>query len=292
MINHISKDEKRDRLKSAIITLLVSLAVLLVIYFYRFTREHTPQQVVTTMLINFGDEKNGSGTEEPKTQESTSAPQAVEQPQTPPPAPQKIVPSKEKIITGKAKTAVPKVEKVEKKTPQQPSKTPNKTTEKTVKKPTESKKSTEKTVASQKSSSKNTQKNTGDANGQQAISNLIKGRGSKSGSQGNSNAQGNAGDPLGDKGNGDSKVGVDRKLIGFIPGTMGRGGAQPAHQCTASGSISIAYVVDQAGNVVSARRSSGISDPCVVATTVAWVKKYVKAERAATSSTGVYKIVF
>ena len=50
--------------------------------------------------------------------------------------------------------------------------------------------------------------------------------------------------------------------------------------------------VDKAGNVVSARRSGGISDACVASTSVAWVKKYVKAERANTSSTGSYKITF
>lgn len=73
---------------------------------------------------------------------------------------------------------------------------------------------------------------------------------------------------------------------------MGRGGAQPSHSCSASGSITIAYTVDKAGNVVSARRAGGISDPCVASTSVAWVKKYVKAEKASTSSTGTYKITF
>ncbi|WOC51895.1 hypothetical protein BPO_1248 [Bergeyella porcorum] len=42
--------------------------------------------------------------------------------------------------------------------------------------------------------------------------------------------------------------------------------------------------VDRAGNVTSARRSSGISDNCVVSTAIAWVKQYVKAEKANTSS--------
>ena len=73
---------------------------------------------------------------------------------------------------------------------------------------------------------------------------------------------------------------------------MGRGGNQPSQNCSASGSIRVSYTVDKAGNVVSARRSGGVSDPCVVSTSVSWVKKYVKAERANTSSTGTYKIVF
>ena len=103
---------------------------------------------------------------------------------------------------------------------------------------------------------------------------------------------GNSGDPLGEKGDGDSKIGVDRKLISYIPGTMGKGGEQPSHNCTANGTITISYTVDKAGNVISARRSSGISDPCVVTAAVIWVKKYVKAEKASTNSTGTYKITF
>jgi hypothetical protein len=102
----------------------------------------------------------------------------------------------------------------------------------------------------------------------------------------------NAGDPLGGDGNGDSRIGIDRKLIAFIPGTSGKGGNQPSHNCTASGSISISYTVDKEGNVISARRSGGISDPCVISTTVSWIKKYVKAEKANVSSTGTYKITF
>jgi hypothetical protein len=97
---------------------------------------------------------------------------------------------------------------------------------------------------------------------------------------------------LGGNGNGDSKIGVDRKLISFIPGTMGRGGEQPPHNCDASGTVNIAYTVDKSGNVTSARRGSGISDPCVVTAAIIWVKKYVKAEKATTNSTGVYKITF
>jgi hypothetical protein len=61
---------------------------------------------------------------------------------------------------------------------------------------------------------------------------------------------------------------------------MGRGGAQPVHSCKASGSITLAYTVDKAGNVISVRRSGGISDPCIVSTSIQWVKQYVKAEKA------------
>ena len=92
--------------------------------------------------------------------------------------------------------------------------------------------------------------------------------------------------------NPESKIGVERKLIRFIPGTMGRGGIQPSHSCTASGFIMIAYTVDKAGNVVSARRSGGVSDPCIVSTSIFWIKKYVKAEKSNFSSSGTYQIIF
>ena len=186
----------------------------------------------------------------------------------------------EKIITGKSeKSTAVKTEKTEK-------------TEKKTSKSSEasaSKSTTSKTSATNNTATKTAQ---GDGQGTAAIGNLIKGRGTKSGSQGNDGATGNAGDPLGGNGNGESKIGVDRKLISFIPGTMGRGGEQPPHNCNASGTVNIAYIVDKSGNVTSARRGSGISDPCVVTAAIIWVKKYVKAEKSTSNSTGVYKITF
>jgi hypothetical protein len=73
---------------------------------------------------------------------------------------------------------------------------------------------------------------------------------------------------------------------------MGREGVQPSHSCTARGSITIAYTIDKAGNVVSTRRLGGTSDPCILSTSIGWIKKYVKAEKADVSSTGTYKITF
>jgi hypothetical protein len=169
-------------------------------------------------------------------------------------------------------------------------KTETKTASKsTVKTPT---KTISTKAAATKAATPNSKTGTGDGKGTAAIGNLIKGRGTKTGTQGTNGTTGNTGDPLGGDGNGDSKIGVDRKLIGFIPGTMGRGGAQPAHNCSASGTINISYTVDKAGNVISARRSGGISDNCVATTSVEWVKRYVKAEKANTSSTGTYRITF
>jgi len=183
--------------------------------------------------------------------------------------------AKEKIITGNnAKVTVPKKEE---------SKENKKSTAST---------SASKTAKKSGAATANSKTGSGDGKGTAAIGNLIRGRGSKAGSQGDGDGIGNAGDPLGGDGNGDSKVGIDRKLVGFIPGTMGRGGSQPPNSCTASGTITVAYTVDKAGNVVSARRSGGTADPCITSNAVSWVKKYVKAERSSVSSTGTYKITF
>ena len=287
-------EENRDRIKSALLSILIWCAVLLFVFYYKLKPELDKEpEVVTTMLVNFGDNRNGSGVEEPAeqpgslaaaTEEVTPDPVEVPTPETktvikpkPVPVPEpKKVEVKEKVVTGN-------------------------NTKNTVSKKEESKKA-EKKEATSTSASKNTKKagattansktGNGDGKGNAAIGNLIKGRGTKAGSQGTGTGIGNAGDPLGGDGNGDSKVGIDRKLVGYIPGTMGRGGAQPSHSCTASGSITVAYTVDKAGNVVSARRAGGVSDPCVASTSVAWVKKYVKAEKANVTSTGTYKITF
>lgn len=268
------RNEQNDRRKSAVITFVFSLLVFLGIFFYQFTRTVIPPQEITTMLINFGDLRDGDGTEEPAPQEgSFASSDKMTQPQ---PVAITSPAVNEKVITGNnISMTTPKTEKKEnvKKAAPQPV-VRNKPSSASVK------------------SSTTTPKSQGDGKGTAAVGNLIRGRGNNAGSQGTSGTTGNAGDPLGADGNGDTRIGIDRKLVGFIPGTMGRGGSQPSHNCEASGSITIAYVVDQAGNVTSARRSGGISDACVVSTTVAWVRQYVKAEKANTSSTGSYRITF
>lgn len=287
-IQHKRK-ERNDKLKSATLTALISALLFLLIFYYQFVREIPKEEKVTTMLINFGDNRNGNDAEEPANQEGSLASADIYVPEElKTPEPEKVVEKPvekpkavekpaEKIITGKSeKSTAIKTEKTEKKS--------TKTTENTS-----SKTSPSKTSSTSNTSTKNAQ---GDGKGTAAIGNLIKGRGTKTGSQGTNGTTGNAGDPLGGNGNGDSKIGVDRKLIAFIPGTMGKGGEQPSHNCSANGTITISYTVDKAGNVTSARRSSGISDPCVVTAAVIWVKKYVKAEKATTISTGTYKITF
>ncbi|WP_419869282.1 ferric siderophore ABC transporter substrate-binding protein [Chryseobacterium sp. CT-SW4] len=285
------QEEYKDKIKSGIISVLIWSAILLFVFLYKLkpTQEAEPE-LVTTMLVNFGDNRNGNGIEEPaeqegslaaQTEEITPEPVEAEVPETktvvkPDPKPEtKKSEAKEKILTGNnTKVTAPKKEE---------SKATKKSTSGTT-----AAKATKKSTATKG----NAKSGSGDGKGNAAIGNLIKGRGTKAGSQGTGTGMGNAGDPLGGDGNGDSKVGIDRRLVGFIPGTMGRGGAQPSHKCTASGSITISYTVDKAGNVVSARRSGGISDPCVSSTSVSWVKQYVKAEKASTSSTGTYKITF
>ncbi|MCS4304554.1 ferric siderophore ABC transporter substrate-binding protein [Chryseobacterium sp. BIGb0232] len=287
-------EENRDRIKSALLSILIWCAILLFVFYYKLKPELDKEpEVITTMLVNFGDNRNGNGAEEPAeqpgslaaaTEEVTPEPVEVPVPETKAevkpepvvkPEPKKVE-TKEKVITGNSsKNTVPKKE--------------------------ESKKA-EKKEATSASASKNTKKSgaakansktgNGDGQGNAAIGKFLGGKGQNPGGQGDGKGPGNAGDPLGGDGNGDSKVGIDRKLVGYIPGTMGRGGAQPSHSCTASGSITVAYTVDKAGNVVSARRVGGISDPCVSSTSVSWVKKYVKAEKANVSSNGTYKITF
>ena len=289
-ITQHQRNERKDQLKSATITALITALLFLLIFYYQFVREIPKEEKVTTMLINFGDNRNGNGAEEPANQEGSLASSEIyipEELKTPEPTSEKAVETPkavekpaEKLVTGKSEKAT--IAKSDKK-------------EKTIEKTTKNiEKSTNKSTPSKTSTTANTsdKKAQGDGQGTAAIGNLIKGRGTKSGSQGNDGATGNAGDPLGGNGNGESKIGVDRKLISFIPGTMGRGGEQPPHNCDASGTVNIAYIVDKSGNVTSARRGSGISDPCVVTAAIIWVKKYVKAEKATTNSTGVYKITF
>lgn len=289
-ITQHQRNERKDQLKSATITALITALLFLLIFYYQFVREIPKEEKVTTMLINFGDNRNGNGAEEPANQEGSLASSEIyipEELKTPEPTsdkavetPQTVEKPAEKLVTGKSeKATMAKSDKKEKVIEKN-----TKNIEKTTNKSTPSKTSTTANTSDKKAQ--------GDGQGTAAIGNLIKGRGTKSGSQGNDGATGNAGDPLGGNGNGDSKIGVDRKLISFIPGTMGRGGEQPPHNCDASGTVNIAYTVDKSGNVTSARRGSGISDPCVVTAAIIWVKKYVKAEKATTNSTGVYKITF
>ncbi len=90
----------------------------------------------------------------------------------------------------------------------------------------------------------------------------------------------------------ESKIGVDRKLIAGIPGTMNYKGKLPTNNVREKGTIEIAYTVDKNGNVISAMRVGGLRNRNTINNAVTLVKKYVKAEKAQTNSTGVYFINF
>ena len=90
----------------------------------------------------------------------------------------------------------------------------------------------------------------------------------------------------------ESKIGVDRKLISGIPGTNNYKGKLPAHSVKEKGSITISYVVDANGRVISAQRVGGLRSRNAINNAITMVKKHVKAEKAKTQSTGTYTIEF
>lgn len=298
-----SREERKDKITSAIITSVVWGAILLFVLTYTVTQEKIkPQEVVTTMLMNFGDNKNGNGEEEPAPEEGSLSAETMVVPEENPASSDNAVttkveeakpePKKEEVKKNEVKEKVITGTKKETKAVKAEDKTEVKTNKTSKTASTSDKSKTTTSSNAKKTSTANSNNGSGDGKGNAAIGSFLEGRGKNKGTQGTGNERGNAGDPAGGAGNGDSKIGVDRSLVAFIPGTMGRGGAHPDHSCTASGTITIAYTVDKSGNVVTARRQSGISDPCVVSTSVSWVKKYVKAEKAPMSSTGTYKITF
>lgn len=90
----------------------------------------------------------------------------------------------------------------------------------------------------------------------------------------------------------ESKIGVDRKLVAGVPGTLSYKGKLPTHNVKEKGSITISYTVDANGNVVSAYRVDGLRDRNTINNAISMVKKYVKAEKSKTNSTGTYTINF
>ncbi|MBN9337802.1 MAG: ferric siderophore ABC transporter substrate-binding protein, partial [Chryseobacterium sp.] len=78
----------------------------------------------------------------------------------------------------------------------------------------------------------------------------------------------------------------------FIPGTMGKAGKLPSHNCKTKGQLVMFFTVDKAGNVTNAGRSSGIKDACNITAAVIWMKQYVKAKKSQNISQGTYTINF
>ncbi|MPS74777.1 MAG: hypothetical protein E2590_16725 [Chryseobacterium sp.] len=89
-----------------------------------------------------------------------------------------------------------------------------------------------------------------------------------------------------------TKIGKDRILTAFIPGTMGKAGKLPSHNCKTKGQLVMFITIDKAGNVTNAGRSSGIKDACNITAAVIWTKKYVKAKKSQNISQGTYTINF
>lgn len=87
-------------------------------------------------------------------------------------------------------------------------------------------------------------------------------------------------------------VSGNRKLVAGIPGTLNYKGKFPSHNVKEKGSITITYTVDASGKVISAHRSAGLRSRNAINNAVILVKKYVKAEKAKTKSTGTYTIEF
>ena len=81
-------------------------------------------------------------------------------------------------------------------------------------------------------------------------------------------------------------------MISGIPGTNNYKGKLPPHSVKEKGSITISYVVDANGRVISAQRVGGLRSRNAINNAITMVKKHVKAEKGKTQSTGTYTIEF
>lgn len=124
-ITQHQRNERKDQLKSATITALITALLFLLIFYYQFVREIPKEEKVTTMLINFGDNRNGNGAEEPANQEGSLSSSEIyipEELKTPEPTSEKAVETPkavekpaEKLVTGKSeKATIAKSDKKEK----------------------------------------------------------------------------------------------------------------------------------------------------------------------------------
>lgn len=292
-------DNKKEKLISGIITLIISAAILSFILTYKtvFLTMTPPAYIdinfdMDDMGANFGTDEVGLGDEEPidqdvlsgeggevqsvtnledkssqdSKQEEENKPILANQNKT-----KDIVPEPAKKTVIKKKDKTKPVTKINSKT------IPNKTKSKTV------------AGVGNKSSTG------GNSKGNAALGNLIKGKGTGTFSTG----EGTGGRPgqnqgveTGGNGSGGEGIGNGRKLVSFIPGTMGRGGKVPEHSCNGSGTIIFSYTLDKNGNVISVSRKSGINNTCLLNTGIKWIKQYVKGNAGTRSVTGTYKINF
>ncbi len=284
-------DNKKERIKSGFITFVISGIILVFILLYKttFTTVTPPTYIDITfetddLGANYGTDEVGLGDGEPADQavalgeggnplansnsdnSSSSSQQEENQSFLSDPT------SKENVSV------------------------PSKKTETKKKTTTQSATSTTKTTAKADSKAGVGNKNTGgNPQGNSAVGALLKGKGTSTTStgEGTGGRPGqNQGVPDGGSGSGGEGIGNGRKLVSFIPGTMGRGGSVPAHDCTATGKITFSYTVDKNGNIVSVSRKSGTSNTCLVNTGIKWIKQYVKADKGTQSVSGSYVINF
>ncbi|MDR2122260.1 MAG: ferric siderophore ABC transporter substrate-binding protein [Flavobacteriaceae bacterium] len=285
-------ENKKERVLSGIITFLISALLLFFILTYKtvFTTITPPSyidilfEMEDDLGANYGTDAVGLGEEEPIEQDVLSGAGGGALIENPESAASSAADQKENSsyltdTDSKEKTSI-----APKKTT--PKKTNTKTTSNTAK-------NTPKTSNTPPGAGVGNAG--GNAKGNAAVGALISGKGKSTTSTG----EGTGGRPgqnqgveTGGEGSGGEGIGNGRKLIGFIPGTMGRGGKVPEHDCTESGSITFSYTVDKNGNITSVNRKSGVRSACLVNTGIKWIKQYVKADKGTQSVSGVYRINF
>jgi outer membrane biosynthesis protein TonB len=300
--------EKQSRIKSAILTIVFTSLVFLFLYFYKLysTPVFPPYQEIAIDFVEEQltlEETSRIPTEKEVKSSSASTPEE--------PAPAKILPKVEEkimekkvepkeikpkpILTEEKKENLPAVKKTETKKDEKRENDIKKTVEKSEKKTTE--KIKENTT---KSESKLTEKTSpSDGKGKSLADLLVKGKGkgTSTTSSNESNGTGNGGNSSSNSSGKGEFIGSGtggRKLVSFIPGTLNRSNeAHPSHSCgNETGIVVIKYTVNKDGKVINAQLQSGNASPCIVNTSIDWVKKYVKAAPGKSEVSSTYRIEF
>lgn len=284
---------KKEKKISILITLLISGSILFLILTFRTT--FTTVTPPTYIDINFesgdfgsdyGTDEVGFGNEEPADQdvqkgdggdplanEATTTASSNETDQE----------DNSYLSDPSSKEAAPAVSKK------------TETSKNTTKKATQNNSDNSKNNNTTAKGTENKKGSGGNPKGNAALGALLSGKGSHNSStgQGSGGRPGqNQGDPNGEGSGGGEGIGNGRNLISFIPGTMGRGGKVPVHNCSGSGTIVFSFTVDKSGNVTSVNRKSGVSNTCLVNTGIKWIKQYVKADKGKSTVSGTYRINF
>jgi hypothetical protein len=287
-------DNKRERIFSGIITFFISGILLFFILTYKtiFTTSTPPTYIdinfeMDDLGANYGTDEVGLGEEEPADQEV-------------------LLGEGGSLLAGNIENIPTSVSEQRENNSffsnadsKENISIPTKKTE--IKKNTISTKQNSASSSQSTSNKSNSKFSTGNKNskenpkGNAAVDNLLKGKGGSTTSTG----QGTGGRPgqnqgveTGGSGSGGVGIGNGRKLTNFIPGTMGKKGEVPVHNCNSSGTIVFSYTVDKNGAIISVTRKSGVSNTCLVNTGIQWIKQYVKANKGTRSASGTYRINF